>query len=135
MSDKLSKKTYSHLIFEHRGQPLLPRDIFLRRMVYIAFISILILGTWVLAGMIGYHILAGLSWVDSFLNTAMIVGGMGPVDMLKTSSAKIFAVFYAIFSGVMFLTAFSLMAAPIFHRFLHKFHLANPDKIEKGKPA
>jgi hypothetical protein len=83
----------------------------------------MILILWILAGMLGYHFLAGLGWVDSFLNTAMIVGGMGPVDILRSSPAKIFAGIYAIVSGAIFLTVFGLLAAPIFHRFLHKFHL------------
>jgi hypothetical protein len=84
-----------------------------------------------LIGMIGYHLLGGLPWVDSFLNTAMIVGGMGPVDLLKSSAAKVFAGFFAIFSGVLFLSAFAIMAAPIFHRFLHKFHLEESNRTAK----
>jgi hypothetical protein len=126
-------KPYSHLNFEHRGQALLPRKTFLRRFIFTASISVLILLIWVLIGMIGYHGLAGLGWVDSFLNTAMIVGGMGPVDPLNNDAAKIFAGFFAIFSGVLFLSAFALMAAPIFHRFLHKFHLEGTDKDERSK--
>jgi hypothetical protein len=126
-----TKKTYSHLNFEHRRQPLLPRNIYLRRILYTAFISILLLTVWMLIGMTGYHILAGLPWVDSFLNAAMIVGGMGPVDLLKTSASKVFAGFYAIFSGVLFLSAFAIMAAPIFHRFLHKFHLEASERSTK----
>ena len=75
--------------------------------------------------------MAGLTWVDSFLNAAMIVGGMGPVDLLKGNSAKVFAGFYAIFSGVLFLSAFTIMAAPIFHRFLHRFHLESAERDRK----
>ncbi len=71
----------------------------------------------------GYHLLANLTWVDSFLNAAMIVGGMGPVDTLYSEAAKVFAGVYAILSGVLFLAIFGIMAAPIFHRFLHRFHL------------
>jgi len=105
--------------------------VFLRRFILTASISILIVVCWVLVGMVGYHVLADLPWVDSFLNTAMIVGGMGPVDVLKASSAKLFAGFYAIFSGVLFLSAFSIMAAPIFHRFLHRFHLESTERDRK----
>jgi hypothetical protein len=128
---KTDPEKYSHLKFEHRSQPLLPRMVFLRRFILTASISILIVVCWVLVGMVGYHVLADLPWVDSFLNTAMIVGGMGPVDVLKASSAKLFAGFYAIFSGVLFLSAFSIMAAPIFHRFLHRFHLESTERDRK----
>jgi hypothetical protein len=126
-----TKKTYSHLNFEKRHQPLLPRNVYLRRLILTATISILLLTVWMLIGMTGYHVLAGLNWVDSFLNAAMIVGGMGPVDLLKSSAAKVFAGFYAIFSGVLFLSAFAIMAAPIFHRFLHKFHLEASERNTK----
>jgi hypothetical protein len=117
--------------FEHRKQPLLPRKVFFRRLTKTVLISIAILTGWVIAGVLGYHYLGQLGWVDSFLNAAMIVGGMGPVDILKSSSAKIFAGVYAIISGALFLTVFSLLAAPIFHRFLHKFHLEADKKSER----
>lgn len=116
-------KIKSTLGFEHRRQPLLPRQIYYRRLTYTALIALSIIIGWTFIGMLGYHFLADLSWVDAFLNSAMIVGGMGPIDPLRPTSAKIFAGFFAIFSGVMFLSAFAIMAAPIFHRFLHKFHL------------
>jgi hypothetical protein len=116
------------LKFEHRHQPLAPRDKFVRRLVYAALLAVGALAVWLLLGMIGYHLLAQLSWVDAFLNASMIVGGMGPVDLLQTSAAKIFAGFYAIFSGVIFLAIFGLLIAPIFHRFLHRFHLESKEK-------
>jgi hypothetical protein len=117
------QKRRRSLGFEHRSQPLLPRRAYLRRIFLMATISGCVLIAWVLTGMIGYHLLANLTWVDSFLNTAMIVGGMGPVDILYGSAAKVFAGVYAILSGVLFLAIFGIMAAPIFHRFLHRFHL------------
>jgi len=110
-------------LFEHRTQPLLPRRAYLRRVTFAAAISGCILVVWVVCGMIGYHLLGGQTWIDSFLNTAMIVGGMGPVNVLVNPAAKIFAGIYAILSGVIFLAVFSIIAAPIFHRFLHRFHL------------
>jgi hypothetical protein len=76
-----------------------------------------------LIGVLGYHFTAGLSWVDSLLNAAMILAGMGPVDPLYTPGAKIFASAYALFSGVVFLVIAGVMFAPLFHRFLHYFHL------------
>ncbi|MGB5106469.1 MAG: hypothetical protein WBP29_07640 [Candidatus Zixiibacteriota bacterium] len=109
--------------FEHHRQPLLPLDAFLRRQIVAAAISLSVLIVWIVLGILGYHFVAHLPWVDSFLNTAMIVGGMGPVDVLNSTSAKVFAGFYAICSGVILLTLFGVLAAPLFHRFLHKFHL------------
>ena len=99
------------LKFEHRRQPLLSRSDFLRRFAYSALLALLLLAVWLLIGMAGYHWLAGLSWVDAFLNASMIVGGMGPVNLLTAPSAKVFAGFYAIFSGVIFLSVFGLLIA------------------------
>lgn len=110
-------------MFEHRRQPLLSSSDFIRRLILAFAAAIFLLGLWLLLGMAGYRYLAGLDWVDSFLNASMIVGGMGPVDLLRSDSAKLFAGFYAIFSGVIFLSVFGLLIAPIFHRFLHRFHL------------
>jgi hypothetical protein len=75
-------------------------------------------------GMVGYHFLEGLSWVDALLNASMILGGMGPVAPLQTVAGKIFASFYALYSGVVLLAAVGILATPIYHRFLHRFHLA-----------
>jgi len=117
------KESKRGLLFEHRSQPLLPRRAYLRRLTFAATISVSILILWVFGGMTGYHLFGGLTWIDSFLNTAMIVGGMGPVDTLVNPAAKVFAGVYAILSGVLFLAIFGILAAPIIHRFLHRFHL------------
>jgi hypothetical protein len=74
-------------------------------------------------GVVGYHFLAGLPWVDALLNASMILGGMGPVDPLRTTTAKLFASFYALFSGVVFLAAAALLMAPLVHRLLHVLHV------------
>ncbi len=76
-----------------------------------------------LLGIIGYHSLEGLSWVDSTLNAAMILGGMGPVNELHTTGGKLFAAGYALSSGVVFLAAAGVLFAPVLHRLMHKFHL------------
>ena len=76
-----------------------------------------------LVGTAGYHRLGDLPWVDSFENASIILTGMGPVDRLSTTGAKLFAAFYALFSGVAFLSAMSVLLAPVLHRFLHRFHL------------
>lgn len=71
----------------------------------------------------GYHFGGELSWIDAFLNASMILTGMGPVDHLNTAAGKLFAAFYALFSGISFLTFVAVLFAPIYHRFLHKLHL------------
>ncbi len=74
-------------------------------------------------GILGYHHYGNLSWIDSLLNASMILTGMGPVDKMETQSGKIFSAFYALFSGISFLTFVGVLFAPVYHRFLHKFHL------------
>jgi hypothetical protein len=111
-------------VYEHHKQPLANRQVFARRLVLNGLIGFLLLGFSLFIGMLGYHFLGHLSWIDSLLNASMILGGMGPVDTLTSNTAKIFASFYAIYSGVVLLASVGVLAAPIFHRFLHRFHLA-----------
>ena len=79
-------------------------------------------------GVLGYHVTEGLSWLDSLLNASMILGGMGPVDPIRTDAGKLFASFYALFSGMVLLVAVGVLIAPVFHRFLHRFHLEIDEK-------
>ena len=81
-------------------------------------------------GMLGYHGLAGLAWIDAFQNAAMILSGMGPVDTLTTSGAKLFAGLYALYSGLALIASAGLLLAPVLHRFLHRFHLE--DTADEG---
>ncbi|MES2760949.1 MAG: hypothetical protein V4677_02035 [Bacteroidota bacterium] len=74
-------------------------------------------------GVVGYHYFFHISWVDSILNASMILTGMGPVDKAETDSAKLFSSFYAIYSGVAFLTSVAIIFSPVVHRFLHKFKI------------
>ncbi len=109
--------------FEHRTEPLLPRRRFYGRLGRGAVLGLgIILGSLGL-GMMGYHFLEHLSWLDAFVNASMILSGMGPVAVLQTSAGKLFAGCYALFSGLAFLTSAGVVFAPIFHRFLHRFHL------------
>ncbi len=109
-------------MFEH-NQPLLPKEIFLQRfgkyLLLAATVVMLALGI----GVIGYHFVAHFTWIDSLLNAAMILTGMGPVGQLTTTKAKLFASGYALFSGVVFLSSIGIFIAPLFHRLLHRFHL------------
>ncbi len=109
--------------FEHRHEPLLPIRQYRRRQASYAGASFLLIGGSLALGMIGYHTIAHLNWIDSLLNASMILTGMGPVNPMQTDGAKIFASIYAIFSGVMFLTSVGVLAAPAVHRFLHRFHI------------
>lgn len=86
-------------------------------------ISLAIIGFSLGLGVMGYHYYGNLSWIDSLLNASMILSGMGPVNELHTFSAKLFSSFYALFSGVVFITSVAVLLTPIVHRFLHKFHL------------
>jgi len=74
-------------------------------------------------GMAGYHYFENLPWIDAFANAAMILSGMGPLGTLQTNSGKLFAGFYALFSGLIFIVIIALVFAPVVHRFLHKFHM------------
>jgi len=110
-------------MYERRNHPLLSRAKFVRRVGRHALIALVAIAIALGIGVMGYHSLGGLGWIDSLLNASMILGGMGPVDPLKTSAAKIFASFYALFSGLAFIGIASLMVAPFAHRLLHRFHI------------
>jgi hypothetical protein len=110
-------------MFEHHHEKLLPRRLFIRRVAKYAGISLSIIFVSLVIGMVGYHALEGYSWVDSFLNAAMLMGGMGPVGSLHTDAGKLFAGFYALYCGLVELVAIGIFAAPLVHRFLHHFHL------------
>jgi len=109
-------------MYEHRDHLLLSRAKFLRRVARHGMLALLVIAFALGIGVFGYHSIAKLSWIDSLLNASMILGGMGPVDPLKSDTAKIFASFYALFSGLAFVGIASLMIAPFAHRLLHRFH-------------
>ncbi len=103
-------------------QPI-PRRVFLRKMLRNGLIGLIIVLFSLTIGMIGYHHFEHLSWIDAYVNAAMILSGMGPVNPLQTAEGKIFAGTYALFSGIVFLIVIAIMFAPVIHRFLHKFHI------------
>jgi len=117
-------------MYEHHTEPLASPQVFARRLALNGLIGLLLLAFSLVIGILGYHFLESLSWIDSLLNASMILGGMGPVNPLKTEAGKIFASFYAIYSGVILLASVGILIAPIFHRFLHRFHLADESEDE-----
>lgn len=112
-------------MFERKHEKLVPVSVFVGRMAAYGVVVLLLIAGALAIGVAGYHSLAGLGWVDALLNASMILGGMGPVDALPTVSAKLFASFYALFSGLVFIAVMGLVFAPIIHRVLHAFHVEN----------
>ena len=113
--------------FERRQQPLAGHALFVRRVALYLGFSIIIIGVSLEIGILGYHYTEHMSWLDALLNASMILGGMGPVATPQTVAGKIFASFYALFAGVIFLVAVGVLIAPVFHRFLHSFHVDPED--------
>jgi hypothetical protein len=115
-------------MYEGRKDRLLaPREFcmrVLRHGGYVLFAVAAALGL----GIVGYHATAGLPWIDSLLNASMILGGMGPVDPITTTSGKLFASFYALFSGLFFIAVSGILLAPFLHRMVHRFHLEKKDE-------
>jgi len=111
--------------FEKKTQPLVSKKEFLRRLLRSIVIAFILVTVSLLIGTAGYHYFGELHWLDSFLNSSMILTGMGPVDKLNSDAGKLFAAFYSLFSGIAFLTTISVILAPILHRGLHRFHLGD----------
>ena len=110
-------------MFEHRNQTLISRRAFFRRLARYGAISFGFVLVSLAVGIMGYRFLEGMPWIDAFVNAAMILGGMGPVGELHTNAGKLFAGFYALYSGLVAIISIGFLAAPIFHRFLHRFHM------------
>jgi len=118
-----------------RPGPLPSRRVFFARLAVSAVRGVLILGVALGIGVLGYHFVVGLPWLDALLNAAMLLGGEGPVAPTPTAAGKLFASFYALFSGLVFVTIAGLMLAPAMHRLLHRFHLeaSLPDENPRQK--
>jgi hypothetical protein len=110
-------------MYEHKHQPLLPRAKFVSRLLRSVGLSAAIVFTGLAIGILGYHEIAGLAWIDALVDASMILSGMGPVSPLTTAAGKIFASAYALFSGIVFVAIAALVIAPLLHRMLHHFHL------------
>ena len=110
-------------MYEHRSHPILNRAEFTKRVARHLMLGLFVLALALGLGVVGYHYLGKLGWLDALLNASMILGGMGPVDPLHKPVAKLFASGYALFSGLVFIGVASLLLAPFVHRLLHRFHL------------
>jgi hypothetical protein len=110
-------------MYENRSKPLASVRVYYSRIVRNLLIATGVLIICLLIGIIGYHFTANIGWLDSVHNASMILSGMGPVVSIATKWGKIFSSFYALFSGVVFITNISFILAPAVHRFFHRLHL------------
>ena len=110
-------------MYEHRRHQLVSWPMFVRRacrhVIWAAVVVLCAVGI----GTVGYHAVGRLEWVDAFLNASMILSGMGPVDRMETTAAKLFSAIYALFSGLAFIGVSGLLLAPWIHRVIHWVHL------------
>ena len=109
--------------YEHKSQPLASTSVYYRRVLSNLFKTLCILSASLMIGILGYKFLGPMSWIDALHNASMILSGMGPVVTIQTNVGKLFSSFYAIFSGVVFITSISILIAPTAHRFFHSMNL------------
>jgi hypothetical protein len=110
-------------MYENKKQPLASRKKFYGRLTRTFLFALFILFICLNIGVLGYHYTAGIAWLDSLHNASMILSGMGPVVTIDMVEGKWFSSFYALFSGVAFITNIGVLLAPVVHRFFHKLHL------------
>jgi hypothetical protein len=126
-------------ILEGKYQPLAPLRVFYSRVVQCFLVTLVIVAFSLTMGTLGYHYFAGLGWLDSLVNASMILTGMGPAEgCIRTDGGKWFSVFYSLYSGIAFLSLVAILMAPIYHRFIHRFHLdeeLRPDPLPPRPPA
>ncbi|MFN6301977.1 MAG: hypothetical protein ACK42H_07280 [Planctomycetota bacterium] len=125
MSKKQSKQTQRSTSqkYERRDEPMASMSSFLGRL-FRAFLATLVIVSVSLAiGTVGYSYFLDMPWIDGLINASMILTGMGPVDRMESTAGKLFATFYALYSGLAFLSMVAIIIAPVYHRFLHHFHL------------
>jgi len=110
-------------MFERKHERVASKRVFIKRLLAHIGYALLLIFISLGIGVSGYHWIAGLNWVDSLLNASMILGGMGPVDALTRVDAKIFASFYALFSGLIFIGIIGVIITPVVHRMIHNFNV------------
>jgi hypothetical protein len=109
--------------FERSHEKLAPFSVFAQRLAVAVGVACCVVAVVLFIGVLGYHWLGGLDWLDSLLEASMILGGMGPVSPIKSDAAKLFASGYALFSGLVFIGIMGIVLTPVVHRILHKFHV------------
>lgn len=117
------------MFFEHKSDPVISRRRFAGRMLRSFSITLGIGALSLAIGTVGYCYFDSLDLLDGLLNASMILTGMGPVDPMRTAGGKLFASFYALYSGIAFLSIMAVITAPIFHRIMHRFHLEEDDDV------
>ncbi len=119
----------NHRIMKTKNQnrQILPFNVFLKRVLKYFLFSSMLIAFSLAIGTIGYHYYGEISWIDGFYNASLILTGMGPVNEMHTTAAKLFASFYALFSGIAFLSTVAVIFAPIAHRLLHMLHIPEED--------
>ncbi len=110
-------------MYENKRQPLASKKVYYQRISRNFLFVIFFLTACLLIGVFGYHYTADIPWLDAFHNASMILSGMGPVVEINTDGGKWFSSFYALFSGVAFITNIGFLMAPAVHRFFHRLHL------------
>lgn len=128
-------------MFEPHHAPLLSRPAFVRRLLGSAFVGLVFLSLSLALGMLGYHHFEGMAWIDAFANAAMLLSGMGPLAAPRTHAGKLFAGFYALYSGLAVIFLTGILFAPVVHRALHRFHLEKEkgddedERLPPGRPS
>mgnify|MGYP001552366218 FL=1 len=110
-------------MYEHKKKPLASMNVFYKRVLKNILLSSVIIFVCLMIGILGYHYSANVSWLDSLHNASMILAGMGPVIEIKTNIGKWFSSFYALFSGVVFITNIGIILAPVAHRMFHRLNI------------
>ena len=110
-------------MFEHYHQPVLTQQAFFIRMLRCVVISLFMLVITLLIGVVAFHGLERFSWIDAFLNSVMIMTGLGVISASTTSAGKLFTAFYAILSTLTFFAIVGILVAPLLHRLLHRLHV------------
>ena len=125
----------SFIRYERKGEPLVSREVFLRRLGRNALVALSIIGVSLIVGIVGYRTLEGMEWIDAFLESAMLLGGMGPIHAPATSLGKVFAGVYALYSGILVNGTTGIILAPIFHRVLHSLHVEDDEDEKKDEKS
>lgn len=122
-------------LYERRNERLLPPRQFAWRVLRHFAVGFATVAAALFIGVAGYHWLAHLRWVDALVNASMILGGMGPIDLLPNDASKIFASIYALFSGLVFIALLGVILAPFLHRLIHGFHLTQEAEEDSERPS